>query len=309
MNARFSSINAIKADFSEIYTSDDPRDYFRVLGSLNYVIPQLAAPVLVQLAERLMEVKGRPITILDVGCSYGLLSATAGLGLSIRQLRARYEAEAIQALDADRLANFDADYFASWPRRADIHFMGLDCSPQAVSYALAVGLIEKGLVIDLETNVPDKKARSLISQADLIVSTGAVGYISEKTFSKLLQPFPTARSPWVASFVLRMFDYAKIANTLNCRGLETERLNDVTFVQRRFQDKSELQSVIDLIKSRGLDPSGKEDNGFYHAELYVSRPAAEVRHVRLSDIVSIDLDEVKQDLLAITPNVFRCDPH
>jgi len=309
MNVRFSSINAIKADFSDIYTSDDPRDYFRVLGKLNYVIPQLAAPVLRQLAERLIEIKGRPITILDVGCSYGLLSATARLGLSIRQLCARYESEPIQALDPDRLASFDTKYFASWPKRADIRFIGLDCSPQAISYALTVGLIEKGLVIDLETNTLDESARSLISQADLIISTGAVGYISEKTFSKLLQTFPAGKPPWVASFVLRMFDYAKIAKALNEHGLETERLNDVTFVQRRFQDGSELQNAIDMIKSRGLDPSGKEDEGFYHAELFVSRPAAEVCKARLSKIVSVDCDDDAEELLEIAPDEFRRDLH
>lgn len=127
VNVRFSSINAIKADFSDIYTSDDPRDYFSVLGKLNYVIPQLAAPVLLQ-SERLIEIKGRPVTILDVGCSYGLLSATAQLGLSIRQLCARYEADTIQALDPGQLASFDAKYFASWPKRPDIRFIGLSMS-------------------------------------------------------------------------------------------------------------------------------------------------------------------------------------
>jgi hypothetical protein len=57
MNVRFSSI---KGDFSDIYTSGDPRDHFKALG--NYVIPQLAAPALLQLAERL----------IGADCSYGL---------------------------------------------------------------------------------------------------------------------------------------------------------------------------------------------------------------------------------------------
>lgn len=174
---------------------------------------------------------------------------------------------------------------------------------------MTVGLIEKGLVIDLETNAPDESARSIISQADLIISTGAIGYISEKTFTKLLQTFPAGKSPWVASFVLRMFDYAKIVKTLNEHGLETECLDDVTFVQRRFQDGLELRNAIDLIKSRGLDPSGKEDEGSYHAELYVSRPAAEIRKARLSKIVSVDCDDAAEELLEIAPDEFRRDLH
>src|SRR3546814_7020588 len=72
----FSSINRSKADFSAIYVQPDPRAYFRTLGALGYVIPHLARPVFDQLIEARQRAKGGgPITVLDLGCSYGVNAA------------------------------------------------------------------------------------------------------------------------------------------------------------------------------------------------------------------------------------------
>ncbi len=284
-NARFSSINAIKADFNHIYRAKDPRSYFKVLGELDYIIPEIAAPVLMQLVEHLIRSKGRPITVLDVGCSYGILAAVMRYGLTIQQLHDRYVAAPLQAPGSDRLASYDAHYFAGWPRRDDVRFIGLDCSAEAIAYALKVGLIDEGLVIDLEIGALNERACSVVSKVDLIVSTGAVGYISEKTFAKLLRAFPSGREPWIASFVLRMFDYTNIAEIISQHGLETERLDEVTFVQRRFRDEAEFEDTLRLIQARGIDPAGKEAEGVYHAELFVSRSPADIRKANLGDIV------------------------
>jgi SAM-dependent methyltransferase len=285
-NVRFSSANAIKADFGDIYRAKDPRGYFGVLGGLGYVIPEIAGPALLQLADCLIRSKGRPITILDIGCSYGILSAVMRYGLSIDELRNRYAKLPLQALSSDGLACCDAHYFASWAPREDLRFVGLDRSSEAIAYAQRVGLIEEGLIVDLETNSPSERARSVISTVDFIVSTGAVGYISENTFARLLQAFPPGKAPWIASFVLRMFDYGSIAETARHHGLATERLEGVTFMQRRFRDEMEAEETLRLLEARGVDPAGKETGGAYHAELFVSRPPADVKRAGLSEIVS-----------------------
>jgi SAM-dependent methyltransferase len=242
--------------------------------------------VLFRLAERLIRSKRRPITILDVGCSYGILAAMMRQGLSFKQLHARYAAAPIQALNCDRLVSYDAHYFAGWPRCEDVQFIGLDSSAEAIAYALRVGLIEEGLVVDLEANAPNKRACSVISKVDLIVSTGVVGDITEKTFAELLKPFALGHAPWIASFVPRIFDYAKIADTISQHDLATERLDGVTFVQRRFRDAAESEDALQLIEARGIDPAGKEAEGSYYAELFVSRPTAEIGKVSLYDIVA-----------------------
>jgi SAM-dependent methyltransferase len=281
----FLSANAIKADVDHIYRARDPRSYFKVLGELGYIVPETATPVLFRLVERLIRSKGRPVTILDVGCSYGILAAIMRYGLSVRQLRDRYAVGPIQALSPDHLASYDTHYFAGWPRCEDVRFIGLDRSAEAIAYALRVGLIEEGLVVDLETHAPNKRACSVISKVDLIVSTGAVGDLSEKTFAELLKPFPSGHAPWIASFVSRMFDYRDIAETISQHDLATERLDGVTFVQRRFADAEEFENALRLIQARGLDPAGKETEGVCHAELFVSRPPADISEAGLNDIV------------------------
>lgn len=283
--ACFLLTNAIKADFDYIYRAWDPRSYLKVLGELGYIVPETAAPVLFRLVERLIRSKGRPITILDVGCSYGILAAVMRYGLSIRQLRDRYASAPIQALSSDQLVSYDAHYFAAWPRCEDVRFVGLDCSSEAIAYALRVGLIEEGLVVDLETHAPNKRAGSVISKVDLIVSTGAAGDLSERTFAELLKPFPSGHAPWIASFVSRICDYRNIAEAISHHDLATERLDGVTFVQRRFRDAEEFENALRIIQARGLDPAGKESEGICHAELFVSRPSADISKACLHDIV------------------------
>jgi hypothetical protein len=281
------SVNAVKADFGAIYKQRDPRDYYCTLGELDYLIPEVAGRVFLQLAEQLVESKGRPITILDVGCSYGVLSAVMRHGLTMDQLRDRYASPSLHALSSDHLTALDHHYFASWPERPGLRFVGLDASAAAIGYARRVGLIQEGLAVDLETGPLDVRARDLVAKADLIVSTGAVGYVTDKTFSKLLSVFEPGAAPWVASFVLRAFDYRSIAEALAQRGLVTERFESATFVQRRFRDQSEYQEMLHLLRQAGVDPTGKEAEGLLHAELFVSRPEAAAKAMTLNEIVSL----------------------
>jgi SAM-dependent methyltransferase len=234
---QYTAVNSIKANFDAIYRQQDPRDYYHALGSLDYVIPEVASPVFLQLASQLSARKGRPVTVLDVGCSYGVLSAVMRHGLTMDQLRERYASPSIRLLSSTELATCDANFFASWPDHANIRIIGLDASARAIAYARMVGLIDEGLAVNLETHPLGERAHGIIEQADLIVSTGAVGYVTEKTFSKLLSAFKPGHEPWVASFVLRVFDYKPLSLCLAERGLVTERFEGATFVQRRFRDR------------------------------------------------------------------------
>jgi SAM-dependent methyltransferase len=284
---QYTAVNSIKANFDAIHRQQDPRDYYLTLGNLDYIIPEIASPVFLQLAARLSARKGRPVTVLDVGCSYGVLSAIMRHGLTMDQLRERYASPSIRRLSSSRLAACDANFFAGWPEHSNIHFIGLDASPGAIAYAQLAGLIDEGLAVDLETRPLSEEARAVIANADLIVSTGAVGYVTEKTFSKLLSAFEPGHEPWVASFVLRVFDYKPLSLCMAERGLVTERFEGATFVQRRFRDRAECESIIRLLHEAGVDPKGKEAEGLLHAELFVSRPELEINNAPLSEVVSL----------------------
>src|SRR5690606_22977070 len=80
----------VKANFDQIYTRDDPREYFRVLHGLDYIIPALARPVFRRICDTLTELRRRPINILDVGCSYGINAALLRSPVSMDRLAQRY---------------------------------------------------------------------------------------------------------------------------------------------------------------------------------------------------------------------------
>jgi len=122
---------------------------------------------------------------------------------------------------------------------------------------------------------------------DIIVSTGCVGYVTSKTFERVLKASRRGRTPWVASFVLRMFPFDEIEKTLASYGLVTEPYEGATFVQRRFANREEMEAAVRAVEARGLDSEGCETEGLYHANLLISRPAEEIERCPIQKLVSV----------------------
>ena len=282
----FAEINQAKVDFSDLYTSNDPRNYFKHLGQLDYIIPHLAQPVFQQLIRARQETQDKPVTVLDVGCSYGLNGALMKYALDYEALRQRYTAPALQPLGSDEMLALDRNFYRAWPSN-DVRVIGLDISENAVRYGEASGMLDRGLAIDLESREPTVEEAALLAGVDIIVSTGCIGYVSAKTFERVLKAIRPGHAPWVASFVLRMFPFDDIATTLRKYGLVTERYEGATFVQRRFADREEMEGAIRAVEMRGLDSDGFETEGCYHAELFLSRPQAEIARHPLPKLVNV----------------------
>lgn len=284
---QFKELNESKANFDHLYAASDPREYYRVLYGLDYIIPDMARPVFRALiAAREADVRWR-VRVLDIGCSYGVNAALTRFPFDLARLAQRYAGPEMQSLATSTLIELDRHYFKSWPRLTDAEFVGLDVSRPAVDYAAAVGLLDQGVAADLEHHEPTAVQSEILSGIDLIVSTGCVGYVTRRTFGHLLDRARPGDPPWVASFVLRMFSYHEIAELLARRGLITEKLEGITFVQRRFHSEDELRSVVASLEEQGIDPTGKEADGLYHAELYVSRPESVARDMPLTSVLSI----------------------
>ena len=76
---------------------------------------------------------------------------------------------------------------------------------------------------------------------------------------------------------MRWVSYERITEILSRYGLVTEKLASRTFLQRRFIDGTEREYVLEELAKIGVDPTGKEDKGWYHADFYLSRPAEETK--------------------------------
>lgn len=285
MKNSFAVINTSKANFDEIYTRDDPRAYFSLLGSFDYMIPDLAEPVVRQLLAARSQRRGSTQTVLDVGCSYGINAAVHRFPLSFTALRSRYARHEMMALSPEELARLDRHFYAGWPDVGLARFIGLDVSEPAIRYARSVGLIDRGVTANLEASELTIEDAQIVRRANVILSTGCVGYVTEKTYTQILKTLESP--PWVISFVLRMFPYDPLAEALSRFGLVTERLSGTTFVQRRFRDVQEFTGTLEALAKRGIDTTGFESEGLFHADLYVSRPADDVRAAPLDEIVTI----------------------
>jgi SAM-dependent methyltransferase len=283
----FTKINQAKMDFSDLYTSRDPRNYFKYLGQLDYIIPHLAQPIFNQLVRARQELQDEPVTVLDLGCSYAINGALMKYALDYEALRQRYTAPTLQGLSSDEVLELDCHFYRSWPKHEGVRVIGLDISENAIRYGEKCGLLDRGLAIDLENRdlTPDEAAD--LADVDIIVSTGCVGYVTSKTFERVLKASRRGRAPWVASFVLRMFPFDAIERTLNDYGIVTEPYEGASFVQRRFANREEMEAAIRAVEARGLDSEGLETDGLYHANLFLSRPPEEIERQPIQKLVSV----------------------
>jgi hypothetical protein len=117
------------------------------------------------------------------------------------------------------------------------------------------------------------------------MSTGCVGYMTEKSFERLLPAVTQGQSPWMGNFVLRMFPFDAIDEALAKWGYVTERLDGQTFVQRNFASASEQEQVLEQLRDGGIDPIGREAEGQLLAEFYLSRPIADAAVVPIERLL------------------------
>ncbi|WEV27099.1 hypothetical protein OYE22_19275 [Streptomyces sp. 71268] len=280
-----------KARFDEIYDLPDPRGYFRTLRPLAYQIPHHAQEVFQQLlAARVLadassaQPAERPPTVVDLCCSYGINAALLKHKLTLDELYERYTDPRLAALTSDQLIASDRRFFAERRLPDAARVVGLDAAKRAVGYARTAGLLDEAFGEDLERADPGPELRRAVAGAGLVTVTGGIGYITSRTVSRLAE---VIEGPlWVAAFVLRGVSYEPVAEALRGFGLVTETAGPKrTFVQRRFADVAERRHAIAGVVAAGADPRGKEDQGYYHAQLYVSRPAAHVAAFPLADFV------------------------
>ncbi|MDQ4130377.1 MAG: hypothetical protein M3133_05215 [Actinomycetota bacterium] len=273
-----------KARFDDVYDRPDPRAYFRALHPLDYQTPRHGQRVFQTLLEaRRATHPQHAATVLDLCCSYGVNAALLNYDLRLEDLYARYLSPELASYSSRELAALDRGFFAARVLPGAAPLVGVDVAGDAVSYALAVGLLDRGFAENLETAGPSPTLRTSLAKLALITVTGGIGYISQPTFRAVLEC--TSTVPWVAAFCLRTVSYEPIAEVLSCYGMVTEKLTGRTFPQRRFASDAERQHALDGLARAGVDPSGKEACGYYHTELFVSRPARDVVRVPLERLL------------------------
>lgn len=264
----FDCANKAKAKFDDIYNAPDPRGYYQTLGDLGYCIPSEAKPIF----RKVIDMMGRDrLKIVDIGCSYGVNAAMIRYDLTFEDLVERYAESDMSDRSIAEVIVQDAEEFSEASAAVNAAFVGVDVAGEAAGYAKAVGLIDEAVIENLEQKPLSNAAAALVADADLIITTGAVGYVTERTFSRIIDAVE-GEAPWVAAFALRQFPFDAIADSLAGRGLRTEQLEDRYFEQRAFRDETEAKGAIEAVRAAGRDPEGLESTGRYFADFFLARP-------------------------------------
>ncbi|SDC43664.1 class I SAM-dependent methyltransferase [Actinokineospora iranica] len=260
-----------KISFDHIYTQPDPRPYFSALRGLDYCIPEQAKPYFTKLIGEYREASGVAApTVLDIGCSYGINAALIACDATMDELYAHYTDPAVADADRDTLVARDRELVRARKRLEGQRFIGFDASAPALSYAHAAGFLDDVVNADLESRDPTEDERARLGSADVVISTGCVGYVTEKTIARVAGAHGE-RKPWMAHFVLRMFPFDSVADALAGLGYETVHVEGV-FKQRRFASAEEQSQVLQTLAATGADPYGLEADGWLYARLFISRP-------------------------------------
>ena len=274
-----------KCILDDIYNQPDPRPYFTTLKQLNYFIPQLAKPIFLRLLHAYRKSKGAPSPkLVDLGCSYGINAALLKYGLDMGQLYDLYGTTEAENMDRRELIERDRKIFDDDNAKNSIEVVGVDVAAKAAAYAENTEIIDDTIIADFETQSLNARHHQILDDADMIISTGCVGYISEKTIEKLIDASEDCE-PWMAHFVLRMFSFEPIKEALAEKGYVTAR-GTHPIPQREFVSELECEQVLERLAGMGIDPSGFETEGSFYADLYVSRPLTDTNLVPSSALIS-----------------------
>lgn len=273
----YDTANEVKSSFDAIYRAPTPHAYFAEMHRLEYAIGEQARRYFKAAARLLRRQLGRrdAVRMLDLGCSYGVGSALVKHGFSFGELAEFFEREA----RAERRACIEKT--RSWIARNGVEdpiaCVGADVSEPAVTFAARAGLIEAGIVHDLEADPRlTQDERALVADCNLLISTGTIGYVGERTVSALLSCLGTARAgahgPCAVVTILRMFAPEMVAATFERFGYRFAPVPGVRLRQRRFDDAREQRETLRLLRERDVDPTGWEDTGYLYADLFAAAP-------------------------------------
>jgi hypothetical protein len=265
-----------KLELGNVYNRPLPVDYYATLSKLEYRIPQEGQPFFSRIIEAIRQVKdSRHVKLIDIGCSYGVNTALLKFGMSMDDLYRHYAT--LTAGGQKEVAKRDRALFGD-PQDRDLEVVGLDTAANAVRYAVEAGLLTTGVTTNLETQEPRQADTRAMAGTDLVISTGCYGYVTETTLERVLEA--SSGRPWMAHFVLRMFDFDDARAMLESHGYVVEKLRGV-YPQRRFASDEEYAHVLANLGKLGIERRDAEATGWYFAELFVARPREIARSMPL----------------------------
>ena len=278
---RYTTENKAKADFDSVYLAKTPHSYIATMAENGYEIGERARPFCCAAVSLLQEKNGDawPTQLLDIGCSYGIGSAFVKYNCTFDELVAFFSSRA--PTDYTAVCEATRQWINVTAPEYEVRCVGLDSSEPAIRFAVDAGLLDGGLARDFENNSePDKDDKDWFCGCNMLMSTGAIGYITERTLDVVLNDLGKSHSgsfgPIAVMTILRMFDSEPIRKCFEKHGFSFRRIPDVRLPQRNFASEEERIKVSKVLHDRKINTLEWEDVGKIYADLYVAASPDEI---------------------------------
>ena len=288
--------NRVKASFNAAYSAATPHRYLHNMTAVDYRMADYMNPFLAAVVDASVT-PTEPVRVLDLGCSYGVSGALLKTDCSYQELAEFFRHEA--SSEYSSCVAGSRRWLESHAARADVEVVGFDSSAEAVRFAKASGMIDEGIACNLEESKSDltQDERSLLRQCDVLLSTGVIGYVTDKTVSPILDEFGHdangALGPIAVMSVLELFAPETIADSFAEHGYRFGQL-PVRMPQRRFANEEEREGVLETLRDRGESTAVQESEDRMFASLCVAA------HPESFDVLTQQVTEVAE---ALSPEV------
>ncbi|MEO3415371.1 hypothetical protein AAFO92_12005 [Roseovarius sp. CAU 1744] len=266
--------------FDDIYNLPDCRAYYRAMDHAGFRTAHYAAAAFRAVLAELKRVRGLSSAgIVDFACGYGIGGALTRHDLSLDDVLLRYRDSWFDAASPEAVIAADRDWFRPQRRAGqDDRYYGIDIADQALTYARGVGIFDEVFAENLQADDPGHALQQVLAMTDLVIECGSVAHMLPAALDRVLRG-AGGRTPWVITAPIRGNDSAEAIEIMADHGLTVEALEVPPFRHRRFADADEQARAIANARARGHDTDGYESTGYFHAQLFLARPASEVTPV------------------------------
>ncbi|WP_299842128.1 hypothetical protein [uncultured Roseovarius sp.] len=266
--------------FDDIYNLPDCSTYYRAMDHAGFRTAHHAAAAFRAVLSELKRARGLSTAgIVDFASGYGIGGALTRHDLTLADVLLRYRDDWFDDATPDAVIAADRDWYASHRRAGqDDQYYGIDIADKALGYARAVGIFDEVFAENLQAEDASAGLQRALASTDLVIECGSVAHMLPAALDRVLQG-AQARMPWVITAPIRGNDTAEAIEVMGDHGLTVEELDVPPFRHRRFADEAEQARAVANAEARGHDAEGFETTGYFHAQLFLARPASEVTPV------------------------------
>ena len=281
-------IPTAREDFERIYDLPDPRPYFGALRPLDYRMPRVICGFLRQFGATIAAARGKDCLLLvDIACGYGANGLLLRHEIALSDIHDHYLRPVL-----DDFMAADTAFFAARHRPGtETRIIGIDIAAAALAYAKAVGAVDEAFAVNLVEEAPAPPLARLLSAADLVMESGAIGELLAPAMARILDTARVEKRPWLLLAPRGDVDDAALRGVLAANGYRVELCNQRPFRYRRFRGRKERQIILEAVMALGRDPAHWLDDDYFLINLWLARPEADCRQHPIEAFVAKDLGQ------------------